>query len=206
MEEKDMASQGSGNHLCADAGPCPHSQELSLIREMAAASVKWDEENLAAIPDERADEPSFSVGKYWRDRLSLSRSWKAFCADPVNHPGLRNMGPSGRESVVNEILSERTRQMSVHGWYPEHDDIYRHHELVRAAETYLEAGRLEAITEAAHTRLLSRWPWAASWFKPRDARRNLIKAAALIVAEIERIDRSKAALSPAEPTGGESHG
>ncbi|WP_324725931.1 hypothetical protein VI608_01725 [Klebsiella pneumoniae] len=35
--------------------------------------------------------------------------------------------------------------------------------------------------------------WPADWyddsFKPTDTRRNLIKAAALIIAEIERIDR-----------------
>lgn len=96
----------------------------------------------------------------------------------------------GSEAVAAEILAERQRQVRGWGWSPEHDDLYLHHELVRAAETYLEAGRLTAQTEAAHTRLLSRWPWAASWFKPRDARRNLIKAAALIVAEIERIDRA----------------
>lgn len=34
------------------------------------------------------------------------------------------------------------------------------------------------------------WPWpASSPFKPSDPRRDLIKAAALIVAEIERLDR-----------------
>lgn len=33
------------------------------------------------------------------------------------------------------------------------------------------------------------WPWNAEWWKPSDRRRNLVKAAALILAEIERLDR-----------------
>jgi len=33
------------------------------------------------------------------------------------------------------------------------------------------------------------WPWAKSWWKPASLRRSLVKAAALLIAEIERIDR-----------------
>jgi hypothetical protein len=38
------------------------------------------------------------------------------------------------------------------------------------------------------------WPWDLKWWKPTTPRRDLVKAAALIVAEIERLDR--AALAP----------
>jgi hypothetical protein len=34
------------------------------------------------------------------------------------------------------------------------------------------------------------WPWARQWWKPTGARRDLVKAAALLLAEIERIDRA----------------
>jgi hypothetical protein len=34
------------------------------------------------------------------------------------------------------------------------------------------------------------WPWPESWWKPTGDRRNLVKAGALILAEIERIDRA----------------
>jgi hypothetical protein len=33
------------------------------------------------------------------------------------------------------------------------------------------------------------WPWAAEWYKPTDRRRDLVKAASLLLAEIERLDR-----------------
>lgn len=37
----------------------------------------------------------------------------------------------------------------------------------------------------------SKWPWDAAWWKPTDRRRDLVKAAALLIAEIERIDRAR---------------
>ena len=39
------------------------------------------------------------------------------------------------------------------------------------------------------------WPWNEAAWKPKDARRDLVRTAALIVAEIERLDRC----SPAAP-------
>lgn len=37
------------------------------------------------------------------------------------------------------------------------------------------------------------WPWHIDWWKPSDPRRNLVKAGALILAEIERLDRASLA-------------
>ena len=79
-------------------------EELNLIRQMAAASVQWDQENLAAIPSERDGENHFSVGQYWRDRTKVSRSWQAFCADPINHPGRKNLTPNGGEAVHGQVV------------------------------------------------------------------------------------------------------
>lgn len=39
---------------------------------------------------------------------------------------------------------------------------------------------------------VAEWPWtgwATEWFKPKDDRYNLVRAAALLLAEIERLDR-----------------
>ncbi len=38
------------------------------------------------------------------------------------------------------------------------------------------------------------WPWDASWWKPKDRRSDLVRAAALLVAEIERLDRAALAV------------
>lgn len=69
------------------------ARELDLVRQMAAEGVKWDQERLDAIPKDYVG-PGFTVGQYWRDRLSISKSWQAFCADPINHPGVTNLPSS----------------------------------------------------------------------------------------------------------------
>ncbi len=35
-----------------------------------------------------------------------------------------------------------------------------------------------------------RWPWSSKWWKPKDRRRDLVRAGALIVAEIKRLERA----------------
>ncbi|MFP3428780.1 hypothetical protein SB781_03420 [Paraburkholderia sp. SIMBA_061] len=86
--------------------------------------------------------------------------------------------------AARDVIIERQRQMSVEGWTPEHDDEHEIGELARAAACY--------AANATGFRLQSRvniWPWDKAWWKPTTPRRDLVKAAALILAEIERIDR-----------------
>ncbi|MDE2106773.1 MAG: hypothetical protein KGL39_56685, partial [Patescibacteria group bacterium] len=72
----------------------------------------------------------------------------------------------------------RRRQMEDEGWSPEHDDQHTHGEMANAAACY-------AIDSP------SLWPmsWNWSWWKPKDRRRDLARAGALIAAEIDRLDR-----------------
>lgn len=65
----------------------------------------------------------------------------------------------------------------------------------RAHRGLAAAGAAYAFSAATEGRYLADdplgfWPWDKSWWKPKGARRDLIRAAALIVAEIERIDRA----------------
>jgi hypothetical protein len=102
------------------------------------------------------------------------------------------------ETVIAEIAAERKRQIEKEGWSPEHDDEHTRGELSQAAACYA----LEA-TKDNHYRngyaVPVTWPdeWHIKWWKPKDRRRDLVRAAALIVAEIERLDRT--ALSKANP-------
>lgn len=98
------------------------------------------------------------------------------------------------EAALTDVAAERKRQRDVEGWTAEHDDGHNKGELAAAAACYA-VGRciLEGslrITERGLTKNL--WPWSSGWWKPKDRRRNLVRAAALIVAEIERIDRAAA--------------
>jgi len=94
-------------------------------------------------------------------------------------------------SAARDVLAERQRQQDVEGWTPEHDDQHDDSELAIAASCY-------AMCTAAPTLWAKRaplsWPWPDQWWKPaKDPRRNLEKAGALILAEIDRLDRIAAA-------------
>ena len=107
-----------------------------------------------------------------------------------DYPNCKNGEWNARKSkphisqAVHDVLSERCRQIAAEGWTPEHDDHHVSHELAEAAACYCLAsvGKPFDYFETM-------WPWEQDWFKSSTPRRDLVKAAALILAEIERLDR-----------------
>lgn len=87
-----------------------------------------------------------------------------------------------------DVMTERQRQKDVEGWTPEHDDEHDCGEMADAAACY--AANAGSVVWA--NQVPSFWPWANDWWKPSTPRRDLVKAGALILAEIERIDRAAA--------------
>lgn len=83
--------------------------------------------------------------------------------------------------AVDLIAAERRRQVESEGWTPEHDDEHDTEEMAFAAACYVTAGEGEPPPAI--------WPWDWKWWKPKGRVRNLIRAGALIVAEIERLQR-----------------
>ena len=95
--------------------------------------------------------------------------------------------------AAQDVLAERRRQVEAEGWTPEHDDEHDQHMLATAGACYA----LYWMNESGKP--LPIWPWQASWWKPSaDPRRNLVKAGALLLAEIERIDRAALAAAGKE--------
>lgn len=96
-------------------------------------------------------------------------------------------------SVADEILAERLRQIHGEGFDRRRDDEYDGGTLAASASAYAlyAADQLNpySLGDGGYGACPpSVWPFHAGW-KPVDPRRALVKAAALIVAEIERIDR-----------------
>lgn len=91
-------------------------------------------------------------------------------------------------TAIADIRAERVRQMHVEGWLPEHDDNHSCGELADAAACYAHPAPWGVRSQAGPPPKL--WPWSIVWWKPQDRRANLVKAGALIVAEIERLDRA----------------
>ncbi|EPQ7009190.1 hypothetical protein ACUVZE_005874, partial [Pseudomonas aeruginosa] len=89
-----------------------------------------------------------------------------------------------------DVQAERRRQVEAEGWTPEHDDGHSHGQMARAAACYALAGSSAPNDGTAALLVSLAWPWDQQWWKPTSARRDLIKAGALILAEIERLDRA----------------
>jgi len=87
-------------------------------------------------------------------------------------------------AAARDVLAERQRQVEQEGWTPAHDDAYVDGQLASAAVAYAQAYTPYLVP--------SSWPWAVEWFKAGNDRRNMVKAGALILAEIERLDRAAA--------------
>lgn len=92
--------------------------------------------------------------------------------------------PPYLSTAAQDVLAERRRQIEGEGWTPEHDDEHGNAEMALAAAGYA-INAFRPMPTPAH------WPWDLSWWKPSTPRRDLIKAAALLIAEIERIDRAE---------------
>lgn len=90
-------------------------------------------------------------------------------------------------SVLDELRLERDRQRKE--WGDAHDDEHEEGELA-------DAGGCYAIYADVH--VPTAWPWDEEWWRPKTRRRNLIRAAALIIAEIEKMDRIDDTPEPAD--------
>ncbi|HBZ7606333.1 hypothetical protein [Klebsiella pneumoniae] len=112
-----------------------------------------------------------------------------------------DLPPLDRESrtvtaAAADVLAERKRQVSVEGWTPSHDDAHKNNEMAFAAACYaFHAAAASWDLEDCGTEYDSHpapknWPWEPEWWKPKSARADLVRAGALILAELERIDRA----------------
>jgi len=105
-------------------------------------------------------------------------------------------------SIASELLEERYGQIRREGWDISHDDSHSAGEMARAAASYAymaslptedereaHRGAVYGIMRGFTSIVVQMWPWAPRWLKPKDRRRDLVRAGALIIAEIERLDR-----------------
>lgn len=96
-------------------------------------------------------------------------------------------------SGADLIAAERQRQIDREGWTAEHDDQWEDGELRKAARVYLQwvgATYINRVDSEGRRAVPPGWPWDREWWKPsEDVRADLVKAGALIAAELDRLNR-----------------
>lgn len=94
------------------------------------------------------------------------------------------MDKVNQKTGIELIAEERQRQGDVEGWTPEHDAQHKLCELSFAAAAY-------AVPPFGNTKDFKRthlWPFEPCYWKPSNDRiKELVKAGALIAAEIDRL-------------------
>ncbi|EOZ4724983.1 hypothetical protein ACQRL2_000215 [Pseudomonas aeruginosa] len=97
-----------------------------------------------------------------------------------------------------DVQAERRRQITAKGWTPEHDDEHADGQMAQAAGCYaLHAGGIGTDwPDGRQNGAALFWPWDKDSWKPTTPRRDLVKACALALAEIERLDRAGISQSP----------
>jgi len=138
------------------------------------------------------------VRRFIFPRYHLWEKWRGYIiSQPDEAPQILAMLPSFRseavisDRVLRDVIAERERQKSVEGWTPDHDDAHASGEMASAAAAYA----FSAGANPSEANLLGGappvlWPWDRDWWKPTTPRRDAVKAAALLLAEIERLDRA----------------
>lgn len=90
------------------------------------------------------------------------------------------------------IARERTRQRREEKWSAKHDNGHTKGELAAAAACYALPPSIREQKIMRYSLRLILWPWSEGWWKPKadDRIRELVKAGALIAAEIDRLQRA----------------
>lgn len=98
-------------------------------------------------------------------------------------------------AATRDVIAERDRQIKAEGYDLEHDDAHQNNEIAAYATFYAmpPATRNWPAQETGYGMTWGQAIIPADWGPPKtcDRRQELVKAAALLVAEIERLDRAQ---------------
>lgn len=208
-EAKEHGFNVGLNGNSSSAPSCPRSVSAQLDAAIRWAAIRW------ARADKRVRvtlRPDNSGSVHWllthdenapkRGAVLMSttpasndgEAWAAALVDVFSEEGYRDP-PSG----VDLISLERMRQLTVEGWTHEHDQDHHGGDLASAAVAYIactlplvdpECGWSEREAYGVVHNGPMPWPFDAASYKPStNPVRNLVRAGALIAAEIDRIQR-----------------
>lgn len=165
-----------------DAAPVAPSGRYIPPELVAAVRFYAQRQHFMLADSDAWDTVSGEPANFWEDEANTAT---------VEDGSIARIALEGLESMPTQaavdVLAERRRQVEREGWTPEHDDTHEFGDLAFAAACYATAGEGDAPPAV--------WPWDRESWKPRDCRRNMVKAAALLLAEIERLDRSEKGVS-----------
>lgn len=176
------------------------SIKIDTWAEQHESPVAWSSQTIPAGLGWDEHEDAYSI-THW---MPLPPAPGAPAQVPA--PGDSGAEPSKAAPVLlsdaaRAVLAERQRQIDAEGWTQEHDDEHSNGSLARAAACYaLHAGSCQKWSGERYRAAAPHggnpetedglWPWDREYWKPKSPRQDLVRSGALILAEIERLDRA----------------
>jgi hypothetical protein len=170
---------------------CPKCHEVT---ELASHQANDERAPLEAWIDDECERTGQEIRRNGWALDWVRRAWQA----------ARTSASTAQTAAARDVLAERERQVTQEGWTPEHDDEHDEGQLSMAACGYASRAS-DAAQDIRHgltggltyddVYIGAPGPefWPHGWeFKAATPRRMLVKAGALILAEIERLDRDVA--------------
>lgn len=149
--------------------------------QVTLRTITFDTDHWQVVPRELPGNMIDTINGHIDADSDAVALWRDALIDAPEPPAQQPM-----TDAATDVLAERRRQVEAEGWTPEHDDEHARGEIALAAACYA----LSAVgVRGGDNAQLRFWPWDDDWWRPSTPRRDLIKAGALILAEIERLDR-----------------
>ncbi len=188
--EAGLVAKLAENATCpACASGCVTVAPLTCLSRAEIAALLWQESMSAEIhyPDPHS---AACAIRRCADQLGVTAEFLAHDEGDASAP----QADPVRDAVAMprawlDVMGERSRQLAVEGWTEDHDDKHDDGQLAWAAVAYA-AHASSRLNDYLYQRIQPQsWPWEGRWWKPTNQRHDLVKAGALIIAEIERLDR-----------------
>lgn len=158
-------------------------ETLVKIKTCASVAMGSPSDKLEHIA-KLAESAIFAMGG-----VEAGRGMQSLIESSPNGP--RDDNPAPSPNAIADVANERDRQIIKEGFGHDHDDYYPDGILTAAAISYalIAFQHFKGIPQDALEKAPAMWPFDKEWWKPKGARRDLVRAAALIIAEIDRVDR-----------------
>lgn len=150
---------------------------------------------------------AFGINKTLAAETELTRCWTKVEKIRAKQQAKPQFSPlPAHPDSIAEIAAERRRQVEYEGWKAEHDDKHVDGSIAQVAACYADPDPAMSTYQSQgydgayrDFPIPARWPlqtWSPVWWKPTDRIRDLVKAGALIAAEIDRLRRAGPASEP----------
>lgn len=210
MKAKMAAARAKGRGGWEDPAQCSADDLSSMLRDHVEKGDPRDVANFCMMLHQRGEAIAARqpVGEpVFRER-STHKVYRGSCGnlpchcwadtDHIVGDEVKRYATQPAQAVdlgtgVKAIAAERERQLQAEGFTRDGDQQYRHGELARAATAYVQLAAMDLAAGGTRDHIAwhgpaAVWPWAPEWWKPVDARRDLVRAGALIAAQIDLID------------------